>query len=226
MSQAPPKDPGRPKPDIIGQYGPVVAGAVLGGVGSLLSAKRAEAEAARNRAFQEEMSNTAHQREMRDAMAAGINPIFLGSGPGASTPGGSQASIPDFGQGVSRGVASALAVKQAQANIELTRSETLRNTTSSYAEQLLAPQRFSLMQAQEMVASADARTREQLIPLVLERARQEVELTMASARRANAAALLDEYAATGAANLKDFEERAGEAGPWVRLLFELLRSAK
>ncbi|QCQ84650.1 DNA pilot protein [Blackfly microvirus SF02] len=46
-------------------------------------------EATKQRDFQKSMSDSAHQREVADMVAAGINPILSGTGgPGASTPGG------------------------------------------------------------------------------------------------------------------------------------------
>lgn len=54
----------------------------------LFSAQQAQA----NRDFQERLSNSAHQREVADLIAAGLNPILSANHAGASTPSGASAA--------------------------------------------------------------------------------------------------------------------------------------
>lgn len=84
-----------------------IVGDVIAGVSSAKTARQ-------QMNFQERMSGTAHQREVADLRAAGLNPILSGTGgAGSSTPSGAQAQIPDYG----RGISSAVQLKAQLANI-------------------------------------------------------------------------------------------------------------
>lgn len=63
-------------------------------------------EAMKNREWQERMSSTAYQRAVEDMKKAGLNPILAFANGGASTPGGSAATI----SGASMGLASSSAL--------------------------------------------------------------------------------------------------------------------
>ena len=77
---------------------PITAAAVVSGVAGFLGQQDTNAQnrqlAAENTAFQERMSNSAYQRQVKDLEAAGLNPMLAYiKGGGASTPSGTVAQM-------------------------------------------------------------------------------------------------------------------------------------
>lgn len=97
-----------------------IAGALVGGLFAKRQASKQmgfqEGQTAQQMAFQERMRDTAHQAEVKDLRAAGLNPILSGTGgTGAATPSGAA------GTGAMTAfdpVSSALAVKRQRQEIK------------------------------------------------------------------------------------------------------------
>lgn len=94
--------------------------AVIGAIGSIVGGSQANRSSARSvqnqMDFQEDLSGTAHQREVKDLRAAGLNPILSATGgAGASTPSGANVNYADV---ITPAVSSARSSMLARAELE------------------------------------------------------------------------------------------------------------
>lgn len=101
-------------PSWLSSYGGLLSGG-LSGAGQLATNSANAKMAQQQMDFQQQMSSTAYQRAVQDMQAAGLNPMLAYSQGGASTPGGSTASM---NNALGEGVASALQGRQTIANTE------------------------------------------------------------------------------------------------------------
>lgn len=113
----------------------------LGDAGTAYSSYR---NAEMNREFQEEMSNTAYQRTVKDLNAAGLSPMLAYSKGGASTPSGSVAEPVKLGETGQRTSSADLS----RAQVDVAKSQELVNIQT--AKQVAAQAAKTALEVEQM----------------------------------------------------------------------------
>jgi hypothetical protein len=135
-----------------------LASSALGFLGARQQNKAAKAAAAKQMAFQEDMSNTSYQRAMADMKAAGLNPILAYKQGGASTPAGASYNpVNVSAAGAQNAGLTASALQSIEQSKKIKEEAKTIAQTREFDEVLHDerwPRLFSTMSAENVIASA------------------------------------------------------------------------
>lgn len=168
-----------------------IVGAVINGVAnygsSRMNYKDVKKLQERQQQWAEQMSSTAHQREVEDLRAAGLNPLLsVTGGNGASTPtsGMGQPEAPSLDTAINSGVSTALQMRQ-QKNQDKSTDAQIKNlnaqTDTEATKQQLNIANSLLADAERIKKQKEINTYDLEIAKKLEEAASRIKLNLATA---------------------------------------------
>jgi hypothetical protein len=182
-----------------------VAGSLIGGFFSKSGQESANAAneriADKQMDFQERMSNTAHQREVKDLRDAGLNPILSAGGSGASAPSGASIAMQNPNTEMGKSIGAALSTALQTKILASTAEKAKWDAESAMYERT--------MKGADALVAKDLWEEGTL--LKARRALLDSQITSAKMQR---------LMLPGMENTADLEQDLGPTGRWIKFLLE------
>lgn len=196
---------------------PITGTLLAAGVANMASSAFNAWQSGKNRDFQERMSNTAHQRQVADLRAAGLNPILSARLGGASSPSGDSASSTpiDTSSAINSGTQRQLATAQVA---DINSAKQLKDAQTGDIKQtqiqridLLVAQKEQALEQADLTWQQQVKTRNEIFNL------QETKKGLIIQNQQSAYQLNREKAES------DFYKGAGKAAPYLRGVGEAVK---
>lgn len=169
-------------------------------------------------------AGNAQQRQVSDMERAGRNPMWMGSGSGASVVSPPSVNVAqDFGVGLQR-EQQKYTILEKRAIVQEILARAGRETNESKRLADLRDLQVLLAKKEVELKDLDVETKRAMLPFVADLARAELGQRLSSARQTSAMALLEELRVNGALNDAQWQELIGVSGPMGRVLMELAKT--